>query len=291
MLNKFAAPIDYLLIGHISSDLLKDGTTTLGGTVSYAALTAKALYLRPAILTSFSADTDIEALHAIPMAGVESEYTTTFENSYTEHGRTQKLFHVADKLHPYMLPEVWRSPAIVHFAPVIDEIDLDLLRIFPDSLVCMTPQGWLRGVDEHKRVFPIEWLEANFVLGQASAVVLSIEDLGHDERLVEKYAEMCRIFVVTEGEKGCRLFEYGRPRQIPAPEKTVLDTTGAGDIFAATFFTHLYRTEDPVKAARFAVEIASNSVSRRYLEGTPSETEIFEATLDKQKTAWPDPSL
>ena len=286
MLNRFAAPIDYLLIGHIASDLLPDGSSTLGGTVSYASLTARALNMLPGILTSYAQDAPVEALDSIPMAGIESDRTTTFENTYTTEGRSQKLHAVADKLHPYMLPEVWRNPAVVHFAPLIDEIDLDLLRIFPESLICLTPQGWLRGVKDNREVFPTDWLEARYVLGQASAAVLSIEDLGRNEKLVEMYAEACKIFVVTEGENGCRLYDYGRLKQIPAPQNAVVDTTGAGDIFAAAFFTSLFRTEDPEKSARIAVKLATASVSRRHLDGVPTEAEIYETMLYEPGKAW-----
>ncbi len=284
MLNHFAAPIDYLLIGHVSSDLLQDGSTTLGGTVSYSALTARALSFRSGILTSISRETSIEPLRAIPMAGIESDHTTTFENIYSAGGRTQKLHHVADKLLPYMLPEVWRNPAIVHFAPLIDEIDLDLFRLFPESLICVTPQGWLRGVKEDHSIYQVDWLEADFVLGQAAAAVLSIEDLGHDERLVEMYAEACDIFVVTEGEKGCRLYEYGRPRSFPAPKNKTVDATGAGDVFAAAFFSNLYRTKDPERSARIAVKLATNSIGRRFLDSIPTESEIYQTMLEEQRT-------
>ena len=49
-----AAP-DFLAIGHVTRDLLPDGSWRLGGTVAFAALTAARLGLRPAIVTSASA--------------------------------------------------------------------------------------------------------------------------------------------------------------------------------------------------------------------------------------------
>ena len=47
---------DFLAIGHITRDLLPDGSWRLGGTVTYAALTAVRLGLRAAIVTSAPPD-------------------------------------------------------------------------------------------------------------------------------------------------------------------------------------------------------------------------------------------
>ncbi len=59
-----------------------------------------------------------------------------------------------------------------------------------------------------------------------------------------------------------------------------LDSTGAGDIFAAAFFTRLYLTRDPWESARFANQIAAASVTRRGLEGIPTPEEIQEYLVE-----------
>ena len=284
MLNKFASPIDYLAIGHIARDLLQDGTSTLGGTAAYAALTARALGLRPGILTAYGPQAPLEALEAVPIAGILSEATTTFENSETPDGRRQLVHQLAETLRPHMIPEVWRSPALVHFAPLLHEIDLDLIRLFPGALSCLTPQGWLRALAPDGNVQQDDWLEADFVLPHMDAVVLSIEDLGGDEGAVERFAAACDLLVVTEGAAGCRLFEHGYSTRFPAPQVDSVDATGAGDIFAATFFTYLLRTEDPEKAARMAVRLASSSVQKKAMAGIPGEAEILQAALDDRSS-------
>ena len=60
---------------------------------------------------------------------------------------------------------------------------------------------------------------------------------------------------------------------------THVDETGAGDIFAASFFHRLSETENPWEAARFAVELSANSVTRYYLESVPSQSEIEHAKI------------
>jgi len=53
-----------------------------------------------------------------------------------------------------------------------------------------------------------------------------------------------------------------------------VDPVGAGDIFAAAFFSRLQQTRDPWEAARFGTQLASVSVSRRGIEGIPTEDEV-----------------
>ena len=48
-------PVDYLVVGHIAQDVIPGGFQ-LGGTVSYASLTAKALGLRVGIVTACTPD-------------------------------------------------------------------------------------------------------------------------------------------------------------------------------------------------------------------------------------------
>jgi hypothetical protein len=49
--KKSFEPIDYLVIGHLTQDIIPDGFR-LGGTAAYSALTARALGLRVGIVTS-----------------------------------------------------------------------------------------------------------------------------------------------------------------------------------------------------------------------------------------------
>jgi sugar/nucleoside kinase (ribokinase family) len=276
MLNRFAAGLDYLAIGHITRDLIPGGAAA-GGTAAYAALTAQRLGLRAGILTAFYPEEDLGLLDSLPIAGTHAEYSTTFENTETAAGRRQRVLHQAPGIHPHMLPEVWRSVGIVHFGPVLDEIDLSLLRLFPGALIGVTPQGWLRRLDPDGSVHPTDWPEADYILEQVDAAVISEEDVNGEEDVIRYYAEICRLLAVTTGASGCRLFEHGFERRVPAERVEEIDSTGAGDIFAAAFFTQLYRNAEPLEAARFAVHLATASIGRPGLDGVPTEDEVYAA--------------
>jgi sugar/nucleoside kinase (ribokinase family) len=59
-----------------------------------------------------------------------------------------------------------------------------------------------------------------------------------------------------------------------------VDSTGAGDIFAAALFARLYATRDPWEAARFATQLAARSVTRIGLNGIPTLKEIEECLME-----------
>jgi len=270
-------PVDYLIIGHLTCDVTPTGLR-LGGTATYASLTAQAMGLRVGIITSWGEEIPLGPLRHIPIANFPTEHSSTFENIYTPEGRVQILHHLAPRLEYYMVPEPWRNAPIVHLGPVAQEVDPSLVRHFPDSLVGVTPQGFLRGWDEAGHVFLVEWPEAPFVLGQAGAAVFSVEDVDNDETRIEEMVAASRILVVTEGARGARVYWNGDVRRFTPPVKTEVDATGAGDIFAAAFFYRMYSTRDPWEAARFATLLAANSVTRPGVEGVPRLAEV-EASL------------
>lgn len=266
-------PIDYLVIGHLACDRTPQGNQ-LGGTAAYAALTADALGQRTGIITATGRDLPLTSIQHLPRAGVQVEQSTTFENVYTSTGRTQTLHHHAQNLTSHLLPALWQTTPVVHFGPIVHEIDTDLLDCFPASFVGLTPQGWLRQWDGTGRVSPGEWPDAARILSKVDAAVLSVEDVAGDEKIIEEMANVCRVFVVTEGARGARLFVNGAATRVGTLPVTELDATGAGDIFAAAFFIHLQRTGNPFEAARDAGRIAACSVTRPGLAGIPTLEEI-----------------
>jgi hypothetical protein len=227
--------VDYLLIGHLTCDVVPAGLR-LGGTATYAALTAQALGLRVGIVTSWGEEIPLGPLRNIPVASFPTEKSTTFENIYTPEGRVQILHHVAPRLEYFMIPEPWRNAPIVHLGPVAQEVDPSLVRYFPASLVGVTPQGFMRGWGQDGHVYPVEWPEAHFVLEQAGAGVFSVEDVENDETRIEEMVATSRVLVVTEGARGARVYWNGDVRRFLPPNKVEVDATGAGDVFAAAFF-------------------------------------------------------
>jgi sugar/nucleoside kinase (ribokinase family) len=272
-------PIDYLVIGHITCDITPDGLR-VGGTAAYSALMAQALGARVGVVTSWAGEVRVEALDSLPIANYPTDRSTTFENTYNGAGRRQIIQNVAPALGYNLVPEAWRSPAMVHLGPVAQEVEPGLVRNFPSAFLGITPQGWLRDWNGHGEVFSSEWPEASFVLQRAGATVISVEDVGGDEGRIEEMAASSRILAVTEADQGSRLYWNGDVRRFRAPRVNAVDATGAGDVYAAAFFIRLYNTRDPWEAARFATQLATISVSRPGLDGIPSVAEIQECMVE-----------
>ena len=272
-------PVDYLVMGHLTQDLTRDGPR-LGGTATYSALTARALGLRVGVVTSASKKTSLKAFEGIQVVSIPSKHTTTFENIYSENGRRQILHHQAAHIPFEFVPEVWRSASILHLGPVAKELDSELPINLSPSLLGITPQGWMRTWNDDGYILPCRWQNAEAILPPAGAVVISREDVGGDEEWIEAMAHQTHIFAVTEAEAGAVLYWNGDRRRFRAPEVEEVDATGAGDIFATAFFIRLSVTRDPWEAARFATQLSARSVTRMGLEGIPTQHEIDESLME-----------
>ena len=272
-------PVDYLLIGHVAVDVTPAGNQ-LGGTVSYSALTARAMGLRVGIVTSTGEDAPLHLLDGVQIFNIPAGQSTVFENVHTEKGRRQTLHHQAAKIDFEHVPHAWRNAPVVHLAPIAQEMDADLVKEFPSSWVGVTPQGWMRAWDEKGSVFAKAWENSEQVLGQAGGVVMSLEDINRDLELVERMAHHTKLLCLTEGEHGAIIHWHGDRRRFRPPAVEEVDATGAGDIFAAAFFARLHGTRDPWEAARFATNLAAHSVTRRGLLGIPTQEEVEQCKME-----------
>ncbi len=271
--------VEYLAIGHVAHDLTPQGAR-LGGTVAYAALTARALGLKAGIVTAVGKETSLEALVGIPVISTEATRSTTFENIYTPDGRIQFLRAQAAPIEFDAVPNLWRTASIIHLGPIANELNTELPKEFSSSLIGVTPQGWMRQWDAEGRVSRCDWENSESMLRMAGAVVISREDVNGDHELIEHMANQTHMLVVTEGADGCVLHWNGDRRRFRAPDVEEVDATGAGDIFAASFFVRLRNTRDPWEAARFATHVAARSVTRVGLDGIPTPQEIDECKME-----------
>jgi sugar/nucleoside kinase (ribokinase family) len=266
---------DFLVIGHVTKDLQEDGYT-IGGTVTFASLTARNLGQRTAVVTRASPDLTLHPLYqGIEVLILPSPVTTTFQNLYSTDGaRIQFIRAVAGQIKAEDIPLAWREAKIVLLGPLAGELEGNIGKIFPHSLIGVTPQGWMRRWDGEGRVFPKPWERAAEVLNYARVVIFSEKDVGEDESVVQAYARVADILVVTKGAKGATVYHRGEVRHFPAFETIEIDPTGAGDVFAAAYLIELERSGDPYAAAHFANCVASFVVEKRGTEGIPTLEQV-----------------
>jgi len=259
---------DFLVIGHVTKDLQEDGYT-IGGTVTFASLTARNLGQRTAVATRASPDLSLNPLYqGIEVLRLPSPVTTTFQNLYSTDGtRTQFIRAVAGQIKAEDIPPAWREAKIVLLGPLADELEGSIARIFPHSLIGVTPQGWMRCWDGDGRVSPKPWDGAAEALTYARVMVCSENDIERNESVIRAYARMADILVVTHGAGGATVYHRGEVCHFPAFDTIEIDPTGAGDVFAAAYLIELERSGDPYAAAHFANCVASFNVEKPGTEG------------------------
>jgi 1D-myo-inositol 3-kinase len=284
----------YVVVGHITRDLLPGGDSRMGGTATYAAITAARLGYRVGVLTSArpdhvprdwlaSANKDtIGADGSVDIVCVSSSCTTTFENIYVKGQRRQIVRHVAAPLTSGDIPANWRGADILHLGPVAAEVDEIAWGSIEAGLLGLTPQGWMRRWDADGQVWPVEWQSAPTFAAMSGServsggpiVVLSIEDMGHDWERVRRLAHQFALVVVTTGRLGASVFWRGTQHDVPAYATREVDLTGAGDVFAAAFFIRMHEGADPISAACFANAAASLAIQEPGLCGIPHRQDV-----------------
>jgi sugar/nucleoside kinase (ribokinase family) len=268
----------YLLVGHVTKDLLPEDKFTTGGTVTYAGVIVRNLGWRPIIVTvaapdfvppSYLAESDWRLL--------PSPATTTFRNVYDAQGnRQQTIGPVARPITPADIPADCRNVAVIHFCPLAQELSPATVKAFVGgkAMLTATPQGWMRYWDTSWIVSTGQWQGAEEILPSLQAAVLSIEDVRGDWTIPEYWARQIPTLVVTQGDQGCTVFHHGRAFSVPPRPAQPVDPTGAGDVFAAAFFVRLCENDDLWQAAYFANVTASMAIERFGPEGAPTRTEV-----------------
>jgi 1D-myo-inositol 3-kinase len=282
--DSLATPPDFLVVGHVTKDLLPDGGYTIGGAATFASLTAQRLGLRAGIVTSAAPDLLARLPDALPdvaIAAAPAAESTAFENIYHNGHRRQYLRGRAAPLGPDDVPAAWRAARIVLLGPLAQEVAPELATLFPGALLGASPQGWLRRWDADGLVSPTAWASAAAILPHLHALILSREDLiAHNsgeaqlEVVLSDWARQTPLLVLTEGVEGATLHSSGKTRHFRAFPTREVDPTGAGDVFAAAFLIQYALGQDAAAAMRFANCAASFVVEQPGTAGIPTPQQV-----------------
>ncbi len=249
--------IQYLCIGHSCHDLM-NGKNILGGTTSYSSIVVKQLGWEVGVLTSVGSDFeffDVFEKQNIPFHNKLAEKTTVVVYIYEGSNRIQFIHARAVTLFPEVVPAEWLNVPVVQFSLISDEADFSLLKTFPNALVGVTIQGWLRKWDEKGRVSakPMDWTQ----LKAANLVIMSDADIQGFEYAIPEIASYVDVLVMTQGANGATVFNDGKEFHFPSYPIVEVDSTGAGDVFTAAFMVKYAETKDIALASGFAHSAAS----------------------------------
>jgi len=250
-----------LAVGHVSWDRRGQGDV-LGGTVTYATLTARKLGWEVAVLTA--AGPEFDPARDLPEVTVFRSFcsaTTRFRNDYDADGtRHQVVLARADDVDLTPLPDEWRNPDALLLGPLVGELREFPVSAFDAGCVGAIAQGWLRAIDAQGRVTPREWERPSRDLAGVHVLFLSQHDLPGGGERAGDFLQQVPMVALTRGWNGVTMLSRQGAQEIPAYPRPEVDPTGAGDVFAAGFLVRYHETGDPTEAAVFAACTASCAV-------------------------------
>ncbi len=279
-------PLIFWLLVTLPRDLFENDPDssgyTVGGTVSFAAVTARRLGYDPVVLTRAADNIDLAVIeeHAEVIV-LSSPTTTTFANIYTPTGRVQYCYTPARPIRAADIDSRLQRAHIVLLGPLVGEIPVEVAAIFPEeTLVAAVPQGWMRRWDASGLVSPISWENAEQILPHVDVLILSIEDVGGDTGQIDRFLRLVPLVIMTEYKEGSTVYRRTGDlvdvvRVPPRPAQEV-DPTGAGDIFATAFLLRMRQTGNPIEAARYANITASFGVEGIGVGGIPRHQTVID---------------
>jgi len=291
-------PADFLVIGNVTQDLVDTqiqvgapapDTTRLtadqyrlGGTVTFAAMTAQRLGRRASVVTRAAQSTNMAALgNGVDLVQLDSATSSTFANIYTPTGRVQYCYTPAPPITAADLPSRLHSPRIALMGPIAAEITPDVATLFGDeTLVAAIPQGWMRRWDGDGRVHSKAWTDRDAFLPHLDVLILSLEDIDGDLNQLAPFFAQVPLIILTEYRDGSTVYQrqpdgsYTMTR-VPARPAKEVDPTGAGDIFTTAFLLHYQETGDAIQSARFANVTASFGVEGEGISSIPTRAQVL----------------
>ncbi|HEX4838437.1 MAG TPA: PfkB family carbohydrate kinase [Solirubrobacteraceae bacterium] len=276
------ARFDYVTVGHVTRDVIEDGTLSQpGGSAFYSALQAARLGLRTLIVTQ-GIPSEIEALLAPYLAELEllvipAEHTTVLATSTAGPNRTQRMLAWAGSI----VEPIELDTAILHIAPVARETPVSWQGLA--GFVGITPQGLVRRWEQAERApllqrdtgsllgyTPLTPPDSDLLLGDISSVELDPRLLpaSFDAAVIsEEECHNCHALFSAARRSGAHVAVTAgsRPTTVHPPASVggqvvqtaippivaVCDDIGAGDVFAAAFFVALADGRAPLEAAAF----------------------------------------
>jgi 1D-myo-inositol 3-kinase len=245
---------DYTTVGHVTIDVLEDGSRRPGGTAFYSALQAARLGQRTLIITQGVPD-EINALLApyrdeLELTVLPAAATTTMRTAGHGDERSQRLLAWAGPIAQQLEPDT----SILHLAPVVRE--------GPGSwrgraaFVGLTAQGlarrWDHSTGQITHVAPDT--AARALAERCHALVVNEAERAFCAELIAAAGAAGALVVVTDGDAPVTvLAPAARVHEVPVPALSAhVDDLGAGDVFAAAFFIAVSEAQSPLEAARFA---------------------------------------
>ena len=272
-----------LVVGSTTIDRIIQHTQSewkLGGVTTYAGLSFQRQHIETSILSNIATQND-SILGALYQAGLrilcgDSKRTTHFINYIKRDERSQKLPFMADSIQLSQILPFLDSIDLLHLGPLFPEdIESEGLEKLKDAAPCISLdlQGYVR-----KRKRGVVYPAVSECLAQALKAATFIKAdhaelsfiLGHYAMNAPEFLREFAIqeIVVTQGAQGgvIRNINGNELRYKAHPAAREGDTTGAGDVFFASYLTQrFFKKRSAEDSAEWAAKIAAHQVEGKYI--------------------------
>lgn len=198
--------------------------------------------------------------------------TLMYENTIKNGRRSQKCHFFKDAIPPLIdenIKNIVKKSDVLFIAPLIPYFSSSYIKKVAKitgkkCLKILLPQGYFRKFDGNGNVLFREFKEAGEILPLVDIVILSSEEYPNIEKLsIEMSERYGTTFIITKTQKGATIINKNTKIIIstkPVPTEQIVDSIGAGDIFAAAFGYNYFKNKNLVKSVRLA-----NQAAREYL--------------------------
>ena len=260
-------PPQIVVVGAVTEDRFGSATRP-GGAPPYAARALEALGIRARILVSAPPGARLDAFASHELTLVRTTTGLCFDHELDGEERRLRVLSTPDRaLAAGDLPASWRDADALILAPLLpDDIDIDIesFAALPASRIVLVAQGLQRHVESDGEVTLLAEPAAALLAAcdERTSVFLSREEVAAwPLGAVEDLSASCARVVLTRGADGADVHRAGHEvLHVDAAPATPIDTTGAGDAFAAAFTATLACGASDERAGALAARVAAATV-------------------------------
>jgi sugar/nucleoside kinase (ribokinase family) len=248
--------------------------TSIGGPPCYAGLLCARFGFDVTPLTKIGSDFPDEQIVWLARNGLQlramdrssTKKTTRFKLVNKGGERTLYLVERCEDLTVDQVPDRQFNASLI--SPLAHEISTKVFEeVRRRSDFCfLDPQGFVRMFDGSGRVAIDSWNDEK-VMGNVDALKMDLEEANaltgtsNGKAALVKLSKRVRKAVVTRGSDSALVLEGKKISQVEVPKVKVVDTTGAGDIFAGALISCFLRSRDFLWSCCFGIAASSLSLN------------------------------
>jgi sugar/nucleoside kinase (ribokinase family) len=249
--------------------------SSVGGPPSYAGLLCSRFGFDVTALTRIGTDFPDEQLVWLARNGLalravdrsKTKKTTRFKLVVKDGNRTLYLQERCEDIGLEQVPDGHFNASLI--SPLAGEIPNPVFQeVRRRSDFCfLDPQGYVRSFDSSGKVYITPWSDED-VLGGVDALKMDLEECealtgksSPMEGLAKLASKKIRRAVVTRGAEPALVLDGNRISKVEIPTVKIVDSTGAGDIFAGALLTCYLRSRDFLWSSCFGIAASSLSLT------------------------------